>query len=57
MLKKKISNKYIVIGIVILLIPVILPILNTTIDILLNLGRVFGTIARQAELGIFCKSL
>lgn len=57
MLKKKISNKYIVIGIIVLLIPIILPVLNTIIDILVNLGRVLGTITRQAELGIFCKSL
>lgn len=54
---KKISKKYIIMGIIILLIPVILPVLNTLIDILVNLGRVFGTLARQAATGIFCKSL
>lgn len=57
MLKIRISKKYIIIGIIVLLIPVILPVLNTLVDILINLGRVFGTLARQAATGIFCKSL
>ena len=57
MLKKIISKKYILIGMFILLIPLIFPVLNTLIDILVNLGRLFGTLARQAATGIFCKSL
>ena len=57
MLKKMISKKYIIIAVLILLIPFVVPIFNTLLDILLNLGRVFGTIARQAANGIFCKSL
>jgi len=51
------KKKLMIIIVSILLIPIIIPIFYTVIDIIVNLGRYFGTIARLISEGICCESL
>jgi hypothetical protein len=58
MLKEKNKKKtWIILGVAVLLIPVILPFFTVLIDIFLNLGRYFGTIARNTSAGFIMKNL
>ena len=58
MLKEKDKKKtWIILGVVVLLIPLIIPLFIVLIDIFLNLGRYFGTIARYTSAGFITKSL
>ena len=43
------QKKKILIGILILLIPIIIPFITTIIDIFFSLGQYFGTIARNVS--------
>ena len=47
-------KKQICIIVLILLIPFIVPVLSVIIDIILNVGRYFGTLARYISMGVCC---
>lgn len=54
MLIKEKKKIFLTIGIIILL-PIIIPMFYTIIDIIVNLGRYFGTLSRYAADGICCR--